>query len=42
MSDVGVGVGLLWDLLRVHVDRGLRDGRWALNVVLDPGFWPAL
>lgn len=39
---VGAGVGLLWDLLRVHADRGLRDGRWTLDVFLDPGFWPVL
>lgn len=38
----GLGVGLLWDLVRVHADRGLRDGRWSLNIVLDPEFWPVL
>lgn len=39
---VGVGVGLFWDLLRLSVDRGLRDGAWALNLSLDPEFWPVL
>lgn len=38
----GVGVGLLWDALRLHVDRGLRGGRWALNLSVDPEFWPIL
>lgn len=39
---VGAGVGLFWDLLRVNVDRGLRNGRWSLNVSVDPEFWPVL
>lgn len=39
---VGAGVGLFWDLLRVNVDRGLRDGLWSLSVSLDPEFWPLL
>ena len=38
----GAGLGLFWDLLRVNVDRGLRDGRWSLNVSVDPEFWPVL
>ncbi len=39
---VGAGLGLLWDLLRVNVDRGLRDGQWSLNVSVDPEFWHLL
>ena len=39
---VGAGVGLFWDLVRVGVHRGLRDGRWSLEVSVDPEFWPVL
>lgn len=39
-----VGIGLLsfFDLMRVDVARGLRDGRWTLNVDVAREFWGIL
>jgi hypothetical protein len=36
---VGVGTLLLFDLLRVDVARGVRDGRWSVSVDAAQGFW---
>ena len=38
----GVAVLLFWDLLRVDVARGLRDGRWRFAIDVDRGFWGIL
>ena len=39
-----VGVGLLtpFDLLRVDVGRGLRDGRWTFSLDIAREFWSVL
>ena len=39
---VGVGSLLFFDLLRVDVARGVRDGRWTFSVDAARGFWPIL
>ena len=39
---VGVGGLLLFDLLRVDVARGLRDGRWTFNLDVSRSFWGVL
>ena len=39
---VGVGALFLFDLLRVDVARGLRDGRWTFNVDVVRSFWGIL
>lgn len=40
---VGVGVGLLYDILRLDLSRGLGDGgRWELIVEARPSFWDFL
>ena len=39
---VGVGVLSLFDLLRMDVARGLRDGRWAFSVDVSRDFWSIL
>jgi hypothetical protein len=39
---VGVGVLMLFDLLRFDVARGLRDGRWTLSVDVSRDFWSIL
>jgi hypothetical protein len=39
---LGVGVGLLWDVVRIDVARGLRGGEWQLNVSVDPRLWGIL
>ncbi len=39
---VGLGGLFLFDLLRVDVARGLRDGRWMLNIDVDRAFWGIL
>ena len=36
---VGVGALVLFDLLRVDVARGLRDGRWGFSVDVSRDFW---
>jgi len=35
----GLGTLLLFDLLRVDVARGLRNGRWSLSVDVAQDFW---
>lgn len=39
---VGVGALLFYDLLRVDVSRGLRDGRWRFAIDVDRSFWGIL
>jgi hypothetical protein len=39
---VGLGGLFVFDLLRVDVARGLRDGRWMLNIDVDRAFWGIL
>ncbi len=39
---VGVGLLTLFDLLRVDVARGLRNGRWTASVDVSRDFWPVL
>jgi hypothetical protein len=39
---VGVGAQLFFDLLRVDVARGLRDGRWTFSMDLAREFWGIL
>ncbi len=39
---VGTGVLLFFDLVRVDIARGLRDGGWRLSVDMDRGFWGVL
>jgi hypothetical protein len=39
---VGVGLLTLFDLLRVDVAKGLRDGRWAFSVDVIRDFWSIL
>jgi hypothetical protein len=39
---VGVGVLMLYDLLRVDVARGLRDGRWTFGLDVSREFWGIL
>lgn len=38
----GVALLTIFDLLRVDVARGLRGGRWSLNVDVSHAFWPVL
>lgn len=43
MYSVGAGVGLLFDILRIDVARGLGDGgRWEVIVEANPSFWDFL
>jgi hypothetical protein len=43
LLSVGAGVGILFDMLRVDVARGLgRDGRWELIIEASPAFWDFL
>jgi hypothetical protein len=39
---VGLGTQLLFDLLRVDVARGLRDGRWSFSLDLSRDLWGIL
>jgi hypothetical protein len=41
-SSLGGGVGLFFDVLRLDVSRGLRDGVWEWYFSVNPAFWPAL
>jgi hypothetical protein len=41
-ASVGLGVSLGWDVLRLDLARGLRDGRWELIFSVDPQFHPWL
>ena len=38
----GLGMLFFFDLLRVDVARGLRDGRWRFNLDIDRSFWGML
>lgn len=42
LPSAGLGLGLFWDLLRVDLLRGLDGGDWALELSVDPDFWPML
>ena len=37
-----LGLGLLWDLVRVDGARGLNGGEWQLLISLDPRWWGVL
>ncbi len=39
---IGLGALTVFDILRIDVARGLRDGRWSLSVDLNRDFWPVL
>ena len=39
---VGIGALTVFDILRVDVARGLRDGRWTMSIDLNRDFWPVL
>ncbi len=39
---VGLGALTVFDILRVDVARGLRDGRWTFSVDVNRDFWPVL
>jgi hypothetical protein len=39
---VGVGALTIFDLLRLDVARGLRDGRWTFSVDVSREFWAIL
>ena len=39
---IGIGTLALFDLLRLDVARGLRDGRWTFNVDVSRDFWGIL
>jgi hypothetical protein len=39
---VGLGALTVFDILRVDVARGLRDGRWTMSIDLNRDFWPVL
>ncbi|MDB4893425.1 MAG: hypothetical protein JWL61_5280, partial [Gemmatimonadetes bacterium] len=39
---VGVAVQPFFDLLRIQLARGLRNGRWSLNVDVSRDYWGIL
>lgn len=39
---VGLGALTVFDILRVDVARGLRDGRWTMAIDVNRDFWPVL
>jgi hypothetical protein len=39
---IGLGSMFFFDLVRVDVARGLRDGRWTFNADVTRLFWPIL
>lgn len=39
---VGTGVGLFWDILRLHAWRGLKAGEWSFLLTVDPAYWAIL
>lgn len=41
-SSAGVGLGLVYDILRLEAARGLRGGTWEWIVTIHPAFWPWL
>ncbi len=42
IPSVGLGALSFFDLLRVDVARGLRDGRWTFSIDLSRDFWSIL
>lgn len=41
-TGVGVGLGFVYDILRLETARGLRAGTWEWIVTVHPAFWPWL
>lgn len=41
-ASLGLGLGLVYDVLRVDLVRGLRDGRWETIISTNPRFWGIL
>lgn len=39
---IGLGALTIFDILRVDVARGLRNGRWTMSIDLNRDFWPVL
>jgi len=39
---VGAGVGLLWDVLRIDLNRGLRGGEWQVTLAVNERLWGVL
>ncbi len=39
---LGIGTQLLFDLVRVDVARGLRNGRWTFSIDINRSFWSVL
>jgi hypothetical protein len=39
---LGIGLMPFFELLRLDVARGLRDGRWSLNIDVTRDLWPVL
>ena len=39
---LGVGVLTFFDLVRIDVARGTRDGRWTFGIDVTRDFWPIL
>jgi len=39
---VSLGLGMVWDLLRIDGARGLREGEWQLLFSVDPRWWDRL
>ena len=43
MVSAGAGVGLFWDVLRLDLAKGIREGGdWELVLSVNPSFWPWL
>jgi len=41
-GSAGLGLLLLFDLVRLDVAHGFRDGRWTFSVDVSRDFWPVL
>ena len=41
-TSLGVGLDLLWDVVRLEAGRGLSDGEWEINFFASTRFWPIL
>ena len=41
-STAGFGLGLYYDLVRLDVTRGLRDGEWEFIATVNRSLWPVL
>ncbi len=39
---LGVGAGLLWDVIRIEAARGLRNGEWQVLFTVNPRLWDIL